>query len=41
MLCIGDLELSPLILATGFLLLVGSLAWFCLRRFERNLVFWI
>jgi ABC-type polysaccharide/polyol phosphate export permease len=27
--------------ASMFLLLVGGLAWYCLRRFERDLVYWI
>jgi lipopolysaccharide transport system permease protein len=32
---------TPLILAGSFLLLVGGLAWYALRRFERDLVYWI
>src|SRR5262249_17558406 len=34
-------EAFHLLQASGFLLLVGLLAWACLRRFERHLVYWI
>jgi ABC-type polysaccharide/polyol phosphate export permease len=36
-----DLFLFHLWYASLFLLLVAGVAWFCLRRFERDLVYWI
>jgi ABC-type polysaccharide/polyol phosphate export permease len=36
-----NLYLFHLWYASVFLLLVGGLAWCCLRRFERDLVYWI
>ena len=37
----ANLYLFHLWYASLFLLLVGGLAWYCLRRFERDLVYWI
>jgi lipopolysaccharide transport system permease protein len=40
----GELEAINgfhLLQAGGFLLLIGGLAWWCLRRFEKDLVYWI
>ena len=36
-----NLYLFHLWYASVFLLLVGGVAWLCLRRFERDLVYWI
>jgi lipopolysaccharide transport system permease protein len=36
-----NLYLFHLWYASAFLVLVGGVAWYCLRRFERDLVYWI